>query len=475
MSDDRKLGFFALVALVVGSMIGGGVFSLPSDIAQGAHPGAILLGWLITGVGMISLALVYQSLASRKPDLDGGVYSYARAGFGEYIGFNSAWGYWISAWLGTVAFITLLFGAIGYFFPVFGEGNNLASILGGSLILWGVHFLALRGVREAALVNLVTTIAKLVPLIVFLVLVTLGFKADLFSSDFWGTGGAFEWSSVMAQVKSTMMVTLWVFIGIEGAVVVSGRAKNRKDVGTATLVGLVGTLIIYVLVSITSLGVMARGDLVGLPNPTTAYILESVVGPWGATLINLGLIVSLLGAILGWTLLAAETPYVAAKDGVLPRLFAKENANGAPVASLWITNGLIQIFLVLILFSSGTYQAVYTIASAAILIPYMFSALYQFKLVVTGETYGPEESRVGDLAIGAIASVYSFWLIYAAGLDYLLMCAVLYAPGAFFFWKAKYESGKSAFSPSNFLISGGLSVAAVLALTLMYKGVISPL
>ncbi|MCF4151524.1 arginine-ornithine antiporter [Dethiosulfovibrio sp. F2B] len=475
MSDDRKLGFFALVALVVGSMIGGGVFSLPSDIAQGAHPGAILLGWLITGVGMISLALVYQSLASRKPDLDGGVYSYARAGFGEYIGFNSAWGYWISAWLGTVAFITLLFGAIGYFFPVFGEGNNLASILGGSLVLWSVHFLALRGVREAALVNLVTTIAKLVPLIVFLVLVTLGFNADLFSSDFWGTGGAFEWSSVMAQVKSTMMVTLWVFIGIEGAVVVSGRAKNRKDVGTATLVGLVGTLVIYVLVSITSLGVMARGDLVGLPNPTTAYILESVVGPWGATLINLGLIVSLLGAILGWTLLAAETPYVAAKDGVLPRLFAKENANGAPVASLWITNGLIQLFLVLILFSSGTYQAVYTIASAAILIPYMFSALYQFKLVVTGESYGPEESRVGDLAIGAIASVYSFWLIYAAGLDYLLMCAVLYAPGAFFFWKAKYESGKSAFSPSNFLISGGLSVAAVLALTLMYKGVISPL
>lgn len=473
MSEDKKLGFFALVALVVGSMIGGGVFSLPSDMAQGAHPGAILLGWLITGVGMITLALAYQNLSLRKPELDGGVYSYAKAGFGDFVGFNSAWGYWLSAWLGNVAYVTLLFGAISYFIPAFGDQK--AAVAGASVVIWGIHFLVLRGVREAAIVNLVTTVAKLVPLLVFLAFILLAFKADLFRADFWGTGGAFQWGQVMEQVRSTMMVTLWVFIGIEGAVVVSGRAKERRDVGAATVVGLLGTLAIYVLISAVSLGVLPREQLTKLDNPTTAYILEAVVGPWGATLINLGLIVSLLGATLGWTLLAAEIPFVAAKDGVLPKLFAGENEKGSPKNSLWITNGLIQLFLVITLFSESTYQALYTIASAAILVPYLFSALYQLKLAVTGEAYGPQESRGRDTFLGLVASVYALWLIYAAGLEYLLMCAILYAPGAFFYWKAKNEAGQKAFRPFETLVMGGLVAAAVVALVLMQRGVISPL
>jgi arginine:ornithine antiporter/lysine permease len=128
--SDKKLGLFSLVALVIGSMIGAGVFSLPSDIARSAGPGAIALGWLITGIGMIALALTYQALANRKPELDGGIYSYAKAGFGDFIGFNSAWGYWLSAWLGNVAFLVLLFEAIAYFFPVF--ENKTMAVLGAS-------------------------------------------------------------------------------------------------------------------------------------------------------------------------------------------------------------------------------------------------------------------------------------------------------------------------------------------------------
>ncbi|OWK41445.1 Arginine/ornithine antiporter [Pseudomonas oleovorans subsp. oleovorans] len=149
MSDStQKLRLGALIALVVGSMVGGGIFSLPQNIAASASAGATLIGWLITGVGMLTLAFVFQTLANRKPDLNGGVYAYAKAGFGDYMGFSSAWGYWISAWIGNVSYMVLLFSTLGYFFPVFGEGNTLPAIICASIVLWLLHFLVLRGIRE---------------------------------------------------------------------------------------------------------------------------------------------------------------------------------------------------------------------------------------------------------------------------------------------------------------------------------------
>src|SRR5262245_11280089 len=152
-----KLTLLPLTALVVGSMIGGGVFNLPSDMSRGASPGAIVIGWIITGIGMLMLAFVYQALAVRKPDLNAGPYAYAKAGFGEYVGFNSAWGYWLSAFLGNVAYAVAIFSALSYFLPVFGDGNNLPSIIGASICLWLIYALVLKGVKEAAFVNVITT------------------------------------------------------------------------------------------------------------------------------------------------------------------------------------------------------------------------------------------------------------------------------------------------------------------------------
>ena len=120
-------------------------------MAAGAGAGAVLIGWLITGVGMLALALVYQSLAMRKPDLNNGVYAYARATAGEYVGFNAAWGYWVSAWIGNVGYLVAAFGALGYFFPVFGDGNTAAAVAGASVVLWVVHALVLRGIQGAAM------------------------------------------------------------------------------------------------------------------------------------------------------------------------------------------------------------------------------------------------------------------------------------------------------------------------------------
>lgn len=437
MGEDKKLGLVALIALVIGSMIGGGAFNLAGDIALGANAGAVLIGWVITGIGIIALAFVFQNLASRKPDLDSGIYSYAKEGFGPFLGFNSAWGYWLSAWLGNVAYATLLFSSIGYFFPTFAGGQNVASIIGASVALWFVHYLVLRGIHSAAFINTITTIAKIIPIFLFIIIAIVAFKWDTFTFDFWGNG-SFSWGVVGEQVKSTMLVTLWVFIGVEGAVIMSGRAKRRSDIGKATIIGLVSVLLIYILISLLSLGIMPREEIAELPNPAMAYILEDVVGKWGAIIINLGLIVSVLGAWLGWTMFAAELPYVTAKDKMFPKWLAKENKNKAPINALWLTNGLVQIFLITLLFSDKAYNFMFSLASSAILIPYMLSAFYQVKLTFTGETYESDRSRTKDKIIGIIASVYGIWLVYAAGIDYLLLTMLLYAPGIILYkWTIK--------------------------------------
>ena len=471
---DRKLRLGALTALVIGSMIGSGVFSLPQNMAAGAAPLAIIIGWAISGIGILALAFVYQGLATRKPALDAGPYAYAKAGFGPFIGFNSAWGYWLSAWIGNVSYAVVMFSALSYFFPSFGQGNTWQAIVGASIVLWLIHALILSGVRQAAIVNLVTTIAKIAPLILFIVVAIVAFKLNVFTLDFTGSGKV-ELGSIMNQVKSTMLVTLWVFIGIEGASVVSGRAERRKDIGVATLGGFFVALAIYSLVSLLSLGVLTQPELSALKNPSMAGVLEHIVGPWGAIMINIALVVSVLGAFLSWTLLAAEIPHVAARDGTMPRFFGGENRHGAPATSLWITNGLVQIFLIVALFANSTYQALFYIASTAILIPYVFSGAYAAKLAITGEAYRADENRTRDLVAGLVATVYGIWLVYAAGPTYLFMVAMLYAPGTIFYVMARRERREKSFTVVEALLAVALVVAAIAAAYLIWNRSISPL
>jgi arginine:ornithine antiporter/lysine permease len=473
-ASGSKLRLGALTALVIGSMVGSGVFSLPQNMAAGAGPLAIMIGWAITAVGMLALVFVYQSLATRKPDLDAGPYAYAKAGFGPFIGFNSAWGYWISAWVGNVSYAVIVFSALSYFFPSFGDGNTWQAVLGASILLWIIHFLIMAGVRQAAIVNTVVTVAKIAPIVLFIAIAAIAFKLDVFSADFSGLGSA-GLGSIMNQVKSTMLVTLWVFIGIEGASVFSARAERRKDIATATVLGFFTCLALYALVSLLSLGIISQPELAALKNPSMAGVLEAVVGPWGAILINLALVVSVVGAFLSWTLLAAEVPHVAGKDGTMPTFFGRENERGVPSTSLVITNLLVQLFLIITLFAQSTYQALFYIASTAILVPYIFSGAYAAKLAITGESYGADKGRIGAMLIGLVATIYGLWLVYAAGLSYLFMCAILYAPGIIFYVWARRENGARVFHPVEAVLAIALVAVGLYAAYEMWTGAVSAL
>ena len=466
----QKLRLSALVALVVGSMIGGGIFSLPQNMAASAGAGAVLIGWAITGVGMLTLALVFQTLANRKPELDTGVYAYAKAGFGDYMGFSSAWGYWISAWIGNVSYMVLLFSTLGLFFPAFGEGNTGPAIACASVLLWAIHFLVLRGIREAAFLNLITTIAKVVPLVLFIVLAALAFRFDIFVADFWGKGNL-ELGSVMNQVRGMMLVTVWVFIGIEGANIYSARAQDRRDIGKATVIGFYGVLLLLVLVNVLSMGILSQPELAALKNPSMAGVLEHVVGRWGALLVSVGLVVSLLGGLLAWTLLCAEILFAGARDHTMPAFLRKENARQVPSNALWLSNGLIQLMLVITLFNDATYLNLLYLATSMILVPYFWSAAYAVLVSWRGETYENEPgARRKDLLIALVALLYAAWLLYAGGVQYLLLSALLYAPGALLFARARRECGQPVFTLLEKLIFAGVLIGAVIAAYGLYDG-----
>ena len=278
-SPPAKVSLAVLIALVIGSMIGGGIFGLPSQMGAAAAPGPLIIGWLITGAGMLMLAKVFQSLAVQRPDIDAGVYGYAKEGFGNYLGFSSAWGYWFSAWMGNVGYLVLLMTAIGVFLPGFGEGTTLLATVVSSALLWLYHLLILRGIREAAVVNVVVTIAKIVPLIVFIIIGATAFKIGTFSADFWGANS--DLGSTLTQVKAMMLVTVWVFIGVEGASVFSERARNRHDVGRATITGFASVLVLLLLVNLLSYGIAPREEIAAMPDPSTSGVLTAAVGPWG--------------------------------------------------------------------------------------------------------------------------------------------------------------------------------------------------
>lgn len=472
---DKGLGFTKLVAVIIGSTLGSGIFTVSGDMAaSGAHTGAILIGWAIAGVGMLSLMMCYYGLNKFRPDLTNGIYSYASEGFGHFMGFNSAWGYWISALLCNVSYVCLLFGALGYFIPAFGAGNNLLSIVVGSVFVWVMAALVMRGVSSAAFLNVITTVAKVLPLLVFIIAIIVfrAFDADIFMENFWGTGEM----PLSEQIMSTTSATVWSFIGVEGAVVLSGRAKKSSDVGKASITGFLCLLALYVLIAVLTVGSVPIEELAGYNTPQLAQVLEHAVGPWGAALVNLGVVLSLLGAFLGWTIIAADCPYSAAQQGVFSKLFMKSNEHDAPVSSLLITNAIVQVFLIIMYFNESTYQLFYGISTLMIMVPYLFSGAYYLKFAITdkGKLMKTSSDRAQAYIFGFLGTVYGFWMLYSSGLSNLMISTILYLPGLIVYAIGRKEKGLKLFDKTyEAIIAVALIVLAVYSLVQLIQGNIS--
>ncbi|ELW1649034.1 amino acid permease [Enterobacter oligotrophicus] len=482
--SDAKLSLPALTALVVGSMIGAGIFSLPATFGRATGAGGAIIAWFVAGGGMLTLAMVFQALAIRKPHLDSGIFIYAKEGFGNYLGFTSALGFWAGTCIGNVSYFVLIKSTLGTFFPVFGDGNTFYAVLVASIILWFFHLLVLKGVKEAAIINTVVTWAKIIPIGVFIIVLAFAFKADIFTMNFWGTpasmgtgnnivGSVGEQESLFSQVRSTMLVTVFVFLGIEGASVYSRLAKKRSHIGTATVLGFIGVLTILCLVTLLSYGVLLRPELAGLRQPSMAGVLESIIGRPGMIFISIALVISVLGAYLSWSLLAAEVLYSAAKSGLMPTTFAQENVNRVPYKAVWLTNIFIQVFLVITLFTDYAFQLALELTSSMTLIPYFLVSAYSLKLAVTGDSYSGHKAEIWKgILLSAIALIYSFMMIYAGGVKYLLLSTIIYGPGTILYYFARKDTSPNVFTVRELILFITLMAGAFIGIYSIATGII---
>lgn len=435
---NKKWGIWLLTAFVVGNMVGSGIFMLPSTLAQTASPLGVGMAWLITGVGVLMIALIFGNLSIRRPDLTAGPQSYARELFsspkaGNLAGFSMVWGYWVANWISNVAIITSFAGYLSTFFPVMKSARVLFTIgsqditvgkgvtfIVCTLLLWGTHLILKTNMNTAGKLNFLATASKVIGFMLFIVAALFAFQTsnlgDLYTVVTDGDGIKHGLGS---QINMAAVSTLWAFVGIESAVILSGRARSQKDVKRATILGLIIALVIYIGITFLVMGILPQ-DVLKASDKPFVDALSVIIGDTGATVMALLAVTSLFGSTIGWILLSAEVPFQAAKSGMFPAFLGKVNKKGSPVNALRVTNAMSQIFILSTI--SGTISEAYafltTSATLAYLIPYLVSSIYFLKLVITGETYSTVRgSRFIDGLIAGIALIYSLWVIKSGTAD----------------------------------------------------------
>lgn len=474
-SSTQKLSLFALTAMVVGSMVGAGIFNLPGRFGAATGPFGALIAWAIAGTGMYMLARVFQALAEKRPDIDSGVFAYAKAGFGNYMGFLSAFGYWLGSCLGNVFYWVLIGSTLGRFFPdIFGDGSSAIAIIVSLIGIWAFHFMILRGVEQAAFINTIVTIAKIVPIIVFILVLIFFFNAGQFGENFFG-GVDMPPKPLIAQVRDTMLITVFVFLGIEGASVYSRFAKERSDVGKATILGFVGVTGLMVAVTLLPYAALPQSAIAAVQQPSLASVLEAVVGHWGAVFISIGVLVSVLGAYLAWSLICAEVLFAAAKSDDMPRLFAAQNGNRVPANALWLTNIVVSLFVISTYWSRDAFNFMLDMTSVTALLPYLLVAGYGILLARSGQGYEttPEE-RGRDQVFAWIAAIYTVFMFIAAGLKYVLLVAVLFVPGTILYFWARREQKLQLFTTAELVVFAVTVIAGLIGFYGLMTGIITP-
>lgn len=468
--NEKKLGLFILTALGIGTMIGGGIFNSPTDLINLANPVSTLIAWIVGGLGVFFLVMVFEDLSIKKPELKGGIYSYAKEGFGNFAGYFSTFGYWIGGLLGVVAYFPLFFKTLNSLLLPQNQISSLTSFMISSLFLWLITAIILFGIRDAGIVSAIVTLAKLLPLILVVIVGITVFKKDIFlipdyKNILASTG---ESTTMFSQIKGAMGTILWCFLGVEAAVVMSGRAQSQKIVSRATKLAFFITLTIYILISSLAMGIIEPTKLANAATPLADVLFATKIGSLGAIIAKVGLMISIMGATLSWILLVIELPWLTAKDGIMPNFFIKENRKGVPIYSLLVTQILIQIFLFSMLSEKlqATYSLAYNMSTSTMLIPYLFTGLYAVKIYLEKKEFGIK------FIISILATIYSIFVLYAVGVIYLSLTLILFSIGLIPFHIGKLEKKEKYKTYEKYMAVLFVSVSIYLVVEIS-KGIIT--
>ncbi|MBL4838571.1 MAG: amino acid permease [Kordiimonadaceae bacterium] len=435
-----KLGLWSCTALVVGNMVGSGIFLLPSTLAP--YGVIAIFGWIATSAGAIVLALVFGRLARMAPRT-GGPYAWSHDAFGEFVGFLNAWGYWIALWAGNAAVAIAFSGYLSYLFPALLE-SNIVRFGTALAAIWIVTFVNVRSVKNAGSFQIVTTVLKLLPLLFIIALGFSDFQIDNFvsppsPSPHGGTGAA---------VVATAALTLWAFLGLESATVPAGDVENAsKIIPLATIMGVAFTAVLYILVTVAVFGLMPLENLAQSSAPL-ADAARLAVGNWGGITVAVGACVATIGTLNGFTLLSGQIPFAAARDNVFPSWFGKVNAQGAPARGLIVSN-ILASCLVAMNFTKGLVEQftfIILLATLTTLVPYIFCALAEI-MIVLKKADGARRSSALTFILGGIAFLYSIWAIYGAGSEIVFYGFLLLLAGIPVHMAIKYHAAMQRIAP----------------------------
>ncbi|SDU35953.1 amino acid/polyamine/organocation transporter, APC superfamily [Pseudomonas pohangensis] len=415
--DTRALGLMACTALVVGNMIGSGIFLLPASLA--AFGPIALGGWLLTSAGALILAIIFGRL-SQLVSKTGGPYAYTQEGYGEFAGFLIAWGYWIALWTGNAGVAVALAGYVGFLVPevAASQSYSLAVALGA---IWLLTLVNIRGVKEAGVIQVITTVLKLLPLIL---IGTLGFFwVDLANYSPLNVSG----QSNLSAISAAAALTLWAYLGLESATVPSGAVINpEKTIPRATIIGVLIAAAVYIAVTTVAIGVLPSTTLAQSSAPL-ADVAEHMWGSTWGVLIALGAVIATFGTLNGFTLLTGQVPYGAAQDRVFPASMGRLSRFGTPANALVFSNLLASI-LVIMNFSQGlvgAFNSIILLAVMSSLLPYALCAFAELMIRLKGKQglQGVGLFKVGLL--GSLGFLYSGWALYGSGAETVFLGTLL--------------------------------------------------
>ena len=394
-------------SLVVGNMIGSGVFLLPASLA--VYGGISIVGWLVTTIGALLLALVFARLSSLIPDA-GGPYAYTRRGFGDFAAFLVAWGYWISIWTSNAAISVAFVSYLTVFVPELATNGALAALVAIAAI-WLLSWINSAGVRNAGWVQLITTILKLVPLVVIATLGLLFFNSDHFR-PFNLSGG-----SNFSAVTATVALTLWAFLGLESATIPADNVRDpRRTIPRATILGTVAAALVYIFGTVAVMGIIPPAGL-AVSNAPFADAAREVWGNWAGYAVGAGAAISCFGALNGWILLQGQIPLAAARDGLFPKVFGRISSKGTPVAGIVMSSVLVTV-LIGMNYSKGLveqFNFIILLAALHTLVAYTFSSMGELMIFIREREKFKGQRLFGSSVIAVLAFLYSLWAIAGAG------------------------------------------------------------
>ena len=406
-----------LTALVVGNMIGSGVFLLPASLAS--FGSITVFSWVATAVGAMLLAMVFAKLSTMFPKT-GGPYVYCKEGFGNFVGFQVAYNYWIYMWVGNAAIAVAFTGYLATFFPELAT-NDMAAFLVTVGVVWFFTLVNLIGVHLAGSFQLILTILKFVPLILIAVIGI--FFVDSHNLTYFNVSGKSNFSALSGGA----MLTLWAFLGMESASIPADDVKDpKKTIPRATILGTAITAVVYILSTVAIMGVIPMPQLQESTAPF-ADLAGKIFGDWGMYVMGAAAVISCAGALNGWILLQGQIPMAAAKDKLFPKRFAKVSKARSPVFGILVSSVLITILLYMN-FNKGLvdqFTFIISLATLAAIMAYLYTSVAEFVIYIKHPDKVEKKTIVKTLTISGLAFLYTFWATVSAGQEIVFYGALL--------------------------------------------------